>query len=93
MYKFMNKTKNLSRSAAVLTIMLLLFSGFVPLSGARAESADIQTEQVGTITAECTFAMPEELAGKEYRITDSLVESYQAFKSGQTIEVDLAQGA
>ncbi len=93
MQKKMRKTKILSRGAAALTILLLLFSGFVPLSGALAESAEIQTEQIGTITANCTFAMPEEFAGKEYRITDGLVESYQSFQSGQTVEVDLADGA
>ena len=44
------------------------------------------------MTADCTFALPEELAGKEYRITDGLVESYQQFISGQSIEVDLPDG-
>ena len=89
----MIKTKRLSRIAAALTVLLLLFSGFVPLSGARAESAEIQTQQVGTVTAECTITLPAELAGKEYRITDGLVESYQSFASGQSVQVDLAAGA
>ncbi len=93
MYKQMKQTKIFRRTAAALTIALLLFSGLVPLSGARAESADIQTGQVGTITAECTVTLPQELAGKEFRITDGLVESYQSFSSGQTVEVSLPSGA
>jgi len=92
MHTYMKKTKFLSRMTAAATVLLLLVSGFVPFTGARAESAEIQTGQVGTVTADCTFALPEELAGKEYRITDGLVESYQAFSSGQTIEVDLPDG-
>ena len=89
----MIKTKSLSRIAAALTVLALLFSGVIPFSGARAESAEIQTQQVGTVTAECTVTLPDELAGKEYRITDGLVESYQSFKPGQTVQVDLADGA
>jgi len=78
---------------AAASILLLLFSGVVPLSSARAEGAEIQTDQVGTVTADCTVTLPEELAGKEHRITDGLVESYQSFSSGQSIQVDLPQGA
>ena len=80
MFTQMIKTKSLSRIAAALTVFALLFSGVVPFSGARAESAEIQTQQVGTVTAECTVTLPDELSGKEYRITDGLVESYQSFK-------------
>ena len=89
----MKQTKIVRRTAAALTCLLLMISGFVPLYAARAESAEIQTGQTGTITAECTATMPEELSGKEYRITDGLVESYQQFKPGQTLLVDLAAGA
>ena len=78
---------------AVATGLLLLLSGFVPLSAARAESAEIETQQTGTVTKDCTVTLPEALAGKEYRITDGLVESYQTFESGQTITVDLPDGA
>ena len=92
MYTQMSKMRISGRMAAVAVALLLLVSGFVPLSGARAESADIQTGQVGTVTADCTFALPEELAGKEYRFTDGLVESYQTFSSGETLEVDLPDG-
>ena len=73
MFTQMKKTKSLSRITAALTVLALLFSGFVPLSGARAESAEIQTQQVGTVTSACTVTMPEALVGKEYRITDGLV--------------------
>ncbi len=93
MYKQMKQKTFFRRTAAALTIALLLFSGLVPLSGARAESADIETGQVGTITAECTVTLPQELAGKESRITDGLVESYQSFSSGQAVDVDLPSGA
>ena len=92
MYRIEKQSKVARRTAAALSCLLLLISGFIPLSSARAESAEIQTAQVGTITAECTFALPEELAGKEYRFTDGLVESYQMFSSGQTLEVDLPDG-
>lgn len=78
---------------ATATVLLLLLSGVVPLSGARAEVAEIQTEQVGTVTSDCTITLPDELTGKEYRITDGLVESYQDFTSDQTIQVDLPDGA
>ena len=78
---------------AVATGLLLLLSGVVPLSGARAESAEIQIQQVGTVTSDCTITLPQELAGKEYRITDGLVESYQTFESEQSIQVDLPDGA
>ena len=93
MFMQMIKTKSLSRIAAALTVFALLLSGVVPFSGARAESAEIQTQQAGTVTMECTVTLPDELAGKEYRITDGLVESYQSFKSGQSVQVDLAEGA
>ena len=92
MYTHMKKTRVQSRMIAVATGLLLLLSGVVPLSSARAETAEIQTEQVGTVTSDCTITLPEELAGKEYRITDSLVESYQTFESGQSIQVDLPEG-
>lgn len=88
----MKKTTFFGRITAAATVLLLLATGFVPVTSARAESADIQTGQVGTVTADCTFALPEELAGKEYRFTDGLVESYQRFSSGQTIEADLPDG-
>lgn len=89
----MKKTNSLSRITAALTMLVLLFSGFVPLSGARAESAEIQTQQVGTVTSACTVTMPEALAGREYRITDGLVESYQSISAGTSVLVDLAEGA
>ena len=89
----MKKTRIQSRLIAVATGLLLLLSGVVPLAAARAESAEIETQQVGTVTSDCTITLPEELAGKEYRITDGLVESYQTFESGQTIAVDVPDGA
>ncbi|MBA4347417.1 MAG: hypothetical protein C0413_00990 [Clostridiales bacterium] len=92
MYTLMNKTKILNRMASAATVLLLLVSGIVPFSSARAETAEIQTGQVGTVTADCTFTLPEALVGREYRITDGLVESYQSFSSGQTLEVDLPDG-
>ena len=92
MYSHKKQSNVARRTAAALSCLLLLLSGFVPVSGARAESAEIQTQQVGTVTAECTLTMPEKLAGKEYRITDGLVESFQTFSSGQTLEVDLPDG-
>lgn len=63
-------------------------SGVVPLAAARAESAEIETSRLVRRLKDCTITLPEELAGKEYRITDGLVESYQTFESGQTITVD-----
>lgn len=93
MYSIEKHSKVARRTAAALSCLLLLITGFLPLSSARAESAEIQTAQVGTITSECTFTLPEELAGKEYRFTDGLVESFQMFSSGQTLEVDLPDGA
>ena len=93
MYTHVRKTRVQSRLIAVATGLLLLLSGVVPLSIARAESAEIETQQVGTVTSDCTITLPEELAGKEYRITDGLVESYQTFESGQSIAIDLPEGA
>ncbi|MDD4311003.1 MAG: phosphodiester glycosidase family protein [Eubacteriales bacterium] len=89
----MRKMNVQSRVIAAATVVLLLLSGVVPLSSARAESAEIQTGQVGTVTGDCTITMPEELAGKEYRITDGLVESYQNFEAGQSVQIDLPEGA
>ncbi len=93
MFTHARKTRVQSRLIAVATGLLLLLSGVVPLSVAHAESAEIETQQVGTVTKDCTITLPEALAGKEYRITDGLVESYQTFESGQTITVDLPDGA
>lgn len=77
---------------ALGALILLLFS-MVPLSAARADAAKIQTEQTGTVTLDCTITLPEPLAGKEQRITDGLVESYQAFEPSQTVQVGLPEGA
>lgn len=93
MYTHMKKMNVQTRVFAAATVVLLLLSGIVPLSSARAESAEIQTGQVGTVTGDCTITLPEELAGKEYRITDGLVESYQTFEAGQSVQVDLPEGA
>ncbi|NLI52832.1 MAG: phosphodiester glycosidase family protein [Clostridiales bacterium] len=82
-----------TRAAAATIACLLLIFCFVPAASAHAEAAKIQTGQTGTITDECTITMPEELSGKEYRITDGLVESYQSFTKGQTITVGLPEGA
>ena len=93
MYTHMKKMNVQTRVIAAAMVVLLLLSGIVPLSSARAESAEIQTGQVGTVTGDCTITLPEELAGKEYRITDGLVESYQTFEAGQSVQVDLPEGA
>ncbi len=93
MYMRMIRKMIYHRTAAALTACLLLAGCFIPAGIARAEEAEIQTEQIGTITAACTITLPEELSGKEYRLTDSLVESYQSFTKGQTIQVDLPDGA
>ncbi len=45
------------------------------------------------MTLDCTITLPEPLAGKEQRITDGLVESYQAFEPSQTVQVGLPEGA
>jgi hypothetical protein len=92
MYTLMKKT-NIRNRITALAAALLLLGGLIPLSAAHAENAEIQTGQSGTITSECTITLPEEYAGKEYRITDALVESYQSFLKGQTIQVDLPEGA
>ena len=73
--------------------LVALVSCFVPLSSAHADVAKIDTKQTGTVTADCTITMPEALAGKEYRITDNLVETYQTFAQGQTVQVQLPEGA
>lgn len=93
MYTKMKNAKLLKRTAATVAALLLLISGLIPLSSALAEEAEIQTAQVGTITADCTLTMPEELAGKEYRLTDGLAETYQSFQRDQTVVIDLAEGA
>ena len=53
---------------------LLLTAGFawIPVS---AGASKLSVEQTGTMTAECAVTFPEKLSGKEYRVTDGLVES------------------
>ncbi len=65
----------------------------MPLYGARAEGEEASSTPAEAVTAECTITLPEELTGKEYRITDGLIESYQTFRSGQSVQIDLPQGA
>ena len=93
MYTYMEKSSMKTRIIAAAVVLLLLASCFVPFSSARADVAKIDTEQTGTVTGECTITMPEGLSEKEYRITDNLVETYQTFEQGQTLKVDLPDGA
>jgi len=89
----MEKSKVWTRVAAVMLALVVFVSCFVPLSSARADVAKIDTKQTGTVTADCVITMPEALAGKEYRITDNLVETYQTFQQDQTVQVQLPEGA
>ena len=93
MYTQVKTTKTRTRLLAAAIVLLFLIGGFFPVAAARAEAAQTQDEQTGTVTAECTITLPAELAGKEYRITDSLVESYQAFEAGQSVEIGVPEGA
>ncbi len=92
MYTFMRKT-NIRNRITALAAALLLLGGMLPLSAAHAENAEIQTQQSGSMTAECTVLFPEELSGKEYRVTDGLVETYQSFKKNDAVTIDLPEGA
>ena len=89
----MRKMKINSRLIAAIAVLLMLCSGVVPLSLARAETASTSAGQAETVTQDCTITVPEERSGTEYRLTDALVESYQSFKSGQSIQVGLPQNA
>ncbi len=92
MYKREKTMKLRVRITAAAAAALLVFS-LTPCSAARAEIARIQTTQAGTVTEECSITLPEELSEDEYRITDSLVESYQTFTKDQSIGVSLPDGA
>ena len=58
-----------------------------------ADASALYTAQRGTVTSQCTVSFPEKLSGKEYRVTDDLVESYQTFSKGDMIRIQFPSEA
>ncbi len=76
----------MNRSLRLLTLLvaLLLCLGICSVALANEDSGEAED-----LTAACGIILPEALANKAYRITDSAIESYQAFTAKHTLEIDL----
>lgn len=81
-----------NKSILIRLAALLLAVAFIGIPR-FSEAAELSTAQKGTMTGQCTVAFPEKLSGKEYRVTDGMVESYQTFSKGDVIRIQFPSAA